>query len=65
MPNAEQFAEWITGDKAGLVSSDWRPSRLMLGEALWNGKTLTLEYTRADRKPLVHRRAAEACRHLL
>ncbi len=34
MPNAEQFAEWITGDRAGLVSSDWRPSRLMLGSAL-------------------------------
>jgi len=52
MPNAEQFAEWITGDRAGLVSSDWRPSRLMLGEALWNGSTVTLEYTHADRKPL-------------
>lgn len=52
MPNAEQFAEWITGDRAGLVSSEWRPSRLMLGEALWNGKTITLEYTHADRKLL-------------
>lgn len=52
MPNADQFAEWITGDREGLVSSDWRPSRLMMGEALWNGKSVTLEYTHADRKPL-------------
>ena len=34
MPNAEQFAEWITGDSSGLVASNWRPSRLMLGEAV-------------------------------
>ena len=47
MPNAEQFAEWITGDKNGLVSSDWRPSRLMLGEAVWTGTGVDLEYSGA------------------
>jgi superfamily II DNA/RNA helicase len=55
MPNAEQFAEWITGDPDGLVSSDWRPSRLMLGEVVWTGTAVDLEFTHADRKPLGHR----------
>lgn len=55
MPNADQFAEWITGDKAGLVSSDWRPSRLMLGEAVWTGTAVDLEYTHADRQSLGHK----------
>lgn len=55
MPNAEHFAEWITGDPSGLVSSDWRPSRLMLGEAVWDGASVTVEYTHADYKPLGHR----------
>jgi len=55
MPNAEQFAEWITGDRTGLVSSDWRPSRLMVGEAVWDGTSVAIEYTHADYKPLGHR----------
>jgi superfamily II DNA/RNA helicase len=55
MPNAEQFAEWITGDPSGLVSSNWRPSRLMLGEAVWDGRSVAIEYTHADYKPLGHR----------
>ncbi len=55
MPNAAQFAEWITGDRQGLVSSDWRPSRLMLGEAVWTGKSVDLEFTHADREPLGHK----------
>jgi superfamily II DNA/RNA helicase len=55
MPNAEQFAECITGDRDGLVSSDWRPSRLMLGEAVWTGTDVDLEFTHADRQPLGHR----------
>jgi Lhr-like helicase len=55
MPNAEQFAEWITGDRDGLVSSDWRPSRLMTGEVVWTGTAIHLEFTHADRQPLGHR----------
>lgn len=55
MPNAEQFAEWITGERDGLVSSDWRPSRLMLGEAVWDGTKVDIEFTHADRLPLGHR----------
>jgi superfamily II DNA/RNA helicase len=55
MPNAEQFAEWITGNRSGLVSSDWRPSRLMLGEVVWTGTAINVEFTHADRQPLGHR----------
>lgn len=55
MPNADQFAEWIAGDSGGLVTSDWRPSRLMLGEAVWDGQGVSLEYTHANQKPLEHR----------
>jgi superfamily II DNA/RNA helicase len=55
MPNAEQFAEWITGDPSGLVTSAWRPSRLMLGEAVWDGTTVSIEYTHANHRPLEHR----------
>src|SRR5262249_20643052 len=55
LPNAEQVAEWITGDSSGLVASNWRPSRLMLGEAIWDGEAISIEYTHADHKPLGHR----------
>ena len=55
MPNAEQFAEWITGGQDGLVTSDWRPSRLLLGEAVWDGRQVDIEYTHADRTPLGHK----------
>ena len=55
MPNAAQFSEWITGDAENLVSSDWRPSRLMLGEAVWTGSSVDLDYTHADREILRHK----------
>jgi Lhr-like helicase len=55
MPNAEQFAEWITGDPKGTVHSDWRPSRLMLGELTWTGDRVDLDFTHADHQPLGHR----------
>ncbi len=55
MPNAGQFAEWITGGTDGLVESDWRPSRLMVGAAVWDGSAVSLEFTHADRHPLGHR----------
>ncbi len=45
LPNAEDFARWIAGDKNKLVKSDWRPSRLMIGECQWNGDRIRLDYT--------------------
>ncbi len=35
LPNAEDFATWIGGNGHSLVSSDWRPSRQMIGELRW------------------------------
>jgi len=45
LPNAEDFARWIAGDENKLVKSDWRPSRLMIGECQWNGNRIRLNYT--------------------
>jgi superfamily II DNA/RNA helicase len=45
LPNAAQFAEWITGSPDRLVESQWRPSRLMLGRLKWNGSRVRIDYT--------------------
>ena len=52
LPNAEQFAEWITTSANNLVQSDWRPSRLMLGRLDWNGHHVGLRYTHHGQQPL-------------
>ena len=51
LPNAGQFAEWITGAADGLVESDWRPSRLMLGRLSWDGSTMRIDYTHQGNAP--------------
>jgi hypothetical protein len=45
LPNAEEFAEWITGDTHNLLKSNWRPSRLMLGLLSWDGTRTRVDYT--------------------
>ena len=45
LPNAEQFAEWITTSPNNLVQSNWRPSRLMLGRLDWDGQRIGIRYT--------------------
>lgn len=51
LPNAKEFAEWITGSPdGGLLQSDWRPSRLMLGRLTWYGKTARIDYTHIGRR---------------
>ena len=52
LPNVEEFATWITGDSNNVIESDWRPSRLMLGELRWNGKVARIEYTHSGYEPL-------------
>ena len=52
LPNAEQFAEWITGSSDNLVRSNWRPSRLMIGRLNWDGHRIELSYTHANQQPL-------------
>lgn len=54
LPNVQEFAEWITGREDGIIESDWRPSRLMLGELQWNGSTVRIEYTHVLREQLGH-----------
>nr|MBC8232239.1 DEAD/DEAH box helicase [bacterium] len=54
LPNVQEFAEWITGREDGIIESNWRPSRLMLGELQWNGRTVRIEYTHVLREQLGH-----------
>ncbi|MBI1926422.1 DEAD/DEAH box helicase [Candidatus Poribacteria bacterium] len=54
LPNVEEFAEWITGRADGVIESEWRPSRLMLGELQWNGSSARIEYTHVLRERLGH-----------
>jgi hypothetical protein len=54
LPNADEFAQWITGDPANLIESTWRPSRLLLGELRWNGRSARIDYLEADHEQLGH-----------
>ena len=54
LPNVDQFAAWITGDPDNVIESDWRPSRLMLGELRWSGRIATIDYTHSGYEPLEH-----------
>jgi len=56
LPNAQEFAEWITGSSDQLIQSDWRPSRLMLGRLTWDGKRARIDYTHIG-----HRTFGQAC----
>ena len=50
LPNAEEFAEWITGSPDQLIQSEWRPSRLMIGKLTWNGRWARIDYTHIGRR---------------
>ena len=50
LPNAEEFAEWITGSPKNLVESEWRPSRLMLGQLSWDGNSVRIDYTHSGKE---------------
>ena len=56
LPNAKEFAEWITGSPDQLIQSEWRPSRLMLGKLAWNGKWARIDYTHTG-----HRKFGQDC----
>ena len=45
LPNPDDFAEWIAGDASNVISSNWRPSRMVLGLCLWNRTRIRLEYS--------------------
>lgn len=49
MPNAEQFATWITGRGSDAVlESDWRATQLLLGVLSWDGVSGRVDYTHRD-----------------
>jgi len=50
LPNAKEFAEWITGSPDQLIQSEWRPSRLMIGKLAWNGRRAWIDYTHIGRR---------------
>ena len=54
LPNVDEFAAWITGSQDNVIESDWRPSRLMLGELRWSGHVASIEYTHSGYEPLEH-----------
>lgn len=54
LPNPEDFAKWIGGDTDHLAASTWRPSRLLVGQCLWNGARVRLEYTHTGTTSLDH-----------
>lgn len=54
LPNVGEFAAWITGSQDNVIESDWRPSRLMLGELRWSGHIASIEYTHCGYEPLEH-----------
>jgi superfamily II DNA/RNA helicase len=45
LPNADEFAKWITGSPKQLVQSRWRPSRQMIGRLTWTGEHASIDYT--------------------
>lgn len=54
LPNTDEFAQWITGDPDNVITKEWRPSRLLIGELQWNGKSARIDYSEADHEPLGH-----------
>ncbi|GIK37993.1 MAG: hypothetical protein BroJett011_18260 [Chloroflexota bacterium] len=54
LPNIDQFASWITGSPDNFIESEWRPSRLMLGELSWNGRFARIDYTHLGYRRLEH-----------
>ena len=54
VPNVSEFTRWITGkDTAdGLISSEWRASRQMLGLLTWDGNSGKVEYLYRGIEPL-------------
>ncbi len=54
LPNVSEFALWITGNSENIIESDWRPSRLMLGELRWNGLQTSIYYTHVGHESIEH-----------
>lgn len=45
LPNAEEFAAWVSGSTENVVSSSWRPARQLLGLLRWTGNAVSVHVT--------------------
>lgn len=52
LPNTDEFAAWITESRENVVESDWRPSRMLVGEMVWDGRSVRINYLESDHSPL-------------
>lgn len=54
LPNADEFASWIGGSAKNVIESEWRPSRLVLGECEWSESRgrVRLSFTHDGSQPL-------------
>lgn len=54
LPNMAEFSQWITGDSENVIDKDWRPSRLLVGNLIWEQHRARIEYIESDHVPLGH-----------
>lgn len=44
LPNAQELAEWVTGDPNAVATSTWKPSAERFGLLRWNGKRVRIDW---------------------
>lgn len=44
LPNAQELAEWVTGDSSAVATSPWKPSAERFGLLRWNGSRVKIEW---------------------
>ncbi|MGL4670339.1 MAG: DEAD/DEAH box helicase, partial [Methanobacteriaceae archaeon] len=44
LPNISEFAKWISGNDNNFIKSEWKPSRLMIGNLIWDNNGSKIEY---------------------
>jgi len=44
LPNPQELAEWITGDKGAVAISPWKPSAERFGLLRWNGSRVRIDW---------------------
>ena len=49
LPNANEIAEWLTGDESAVSKSSWKPSLERFGILNWNGEGVTLRWLNGEK----------------
>jgi hypothetical protein len=44
LPNAQELADWVTGDPKAVASSTWKPSAQRFGLLRWNGSRVRIDW---------------------